>query len=336
MSVDDRTDATGVEPLRGGARGLAIALGFPDARMPRTVFYDGLCESIRRVAVACGDADAADVIFPVEDTSSELNWPAYRRPDLAFVRGSIDDKAAHDLTYSEYVTALAASPKPVCVVNMHPRRHLAQILAAESKIIIADINLLHWERSLNPRTISMPALPITVGTFEGGAKSIAAGFRGVNSHPVREALAHLHDGTAIVCQFVAPENHFGKIDARNGQVDPQYAELLRRSLFAFVPRGDAEFSYRLLEVMSFGCIPIVLADGLVLPFDRTIDWHDCAFHVPEKDVGQIPALLGAIPHERIRAMQTAVVAAYTAHLADLDRIARTLLGELSAVLQCVP
>jgi hypothetical protein len=321
--------------MSGGARGLAVGLGFPDARMPRTIFYDRLCESIRRVAGAFGDAGTADVIFPIEDTSSELNWPAYRRPDLAFVRGSIDNKAADDRTYGQYIKALASSPTPVCLVNMHPRRRLPQVLAGESKLIIADINLLHWERSLNPRTISMPALPITVGTFDGGAKSIAASFRGVNSHPVREALAQLHDGTAIVCQLVAPDNHFGKIDARSGQVDAQYAELLQRSLFAFVPRGDAEFSYRLLEVMSFGCIPIVLADGLVLPFDRTIDWHDCAFHVPEKDAGQIPALLAAIPHDRIRAMQTAVIAAYTAHLADFDRIARTLIAELSAVLQRV-
>ena len=32
-------------------------------------------------------------------------------------------------------------------------------------------------------------------------------------------------------------------------------------MFAFVPRGDALFSYRLLEVMARGAIPVILSDG---------------------------------------------------------------------------
>ena len=51
------------------------------------------------------------------------------------------------------------------------------------------------------------------------------------------------------------------------------AGLLSRAKFGFVPRGDAIFSYRLLETMSFGVIPVIIADGWALPFgEHLLDW----------------------------------------------------------------
>jgi len=130
-------------------------------------------------------------------------------------------------------------------------------------------------------------------------KRLLASFRGVKSHPTRGLVAQLHDGSSIVCEIVEPANHFGKLDAVNKLVDTAYVDLLNKSIFAFVPRGDAEFSYRLLEVMSFGCIPIILSDGLVLPFDRTISWPEVSLHVPERDTLHIPAILSNIPPARV-------------------------------------
>jgi hypothetical protein len=68
---------------------------------------------------------------------------------------------------------------------------------------------------------------------------------------------------------------------REGPDQPAYQALLQQPIFAFVPRGDCLFSYRFLEVISFGCIPIVLADGWILPFDRIIRWDGQALHLPE-------------------------------------------------------
>jgi hypothetical protein len=85
--------------------------------------------------------------------------------------------------------------------------------------------------------------------------------------------------------------------------------------------------------MSFGCIPIVLSDGLVLPFDRSIDWPEISFNVPEKDVGRIPTILETLPHRRIDAMQTAVNRTYAQYLSGFEPIVRTLVSELEMIVR---
>ena len=153
--------------------------------------------------------------------------------------------------------------------------------------------------------------------------------RRVDSHPCRRALARLHNGNTIIAELVDPTNHSGQIDADKGDVDPAYAALMEASIFAFVPRGDAEFSYRLLEAMSFGCIPIILSDGLVLPFDRLISWADISLHMPESRLSDIPAFLAQISPERIAAMQTGVQRVYQQHFVDIQQIAAAPIEEVT-------
>ena len=153
--------------------------------------------------------------------------------------------------------------------------------------------------------------------------------RRVNSHPCRRALASLHNGKTIIAELVDRTNHSGKIDADKGDVDPAYVALMEASIFAFVPRGDAEFSYRLLEAMSFGCIPIILSDGLVLPFDRLISWADISLHMPESRLSEIPAFLAQVSPERIAEMQAGVQRVYQQHFVDIQQIAAALIDEVT-------
>jgi hypothetical protein len=52
-----------------------------------------------------------------------------------------------------------------------------------------------------------------------------------------------------------------------------------------VPRGDNLFSVRFSEILSAGCIPIIYADGWVLPYTRAvIDWNDAALIIPQGNV----------------------------------------------------
>ena len=63
---------------------------------------------------------------------------------------------------------------------------------------------------------------------------------------------HLHEGTSI-----------------------KYAQNMRRSVFCLCPRGFAVWSPRVYESVLSGCIPVIMADGMHLPFSFTgsgIDW----------------------------------------------------------------
>ena len=75
-------------------------------------------------------------------------------------------------------------------------------------------------------------------------------------------------------------------------------------MFALVPRGDNRWSYRFSETLAACTIPVVIADGLSLPFEELIDWSTAAVFVPEKEVHRILDFLPPVSEQR--AMMQAV------------------------------
>jgi hypothetical protein len=83
-------------------------------------------------------------------------------------------------------------------------------------------------------------------------------------------------------------------------------------------RGEAHFSYRLLEVMSFGCVPVVLSDGWVLPFDRLIEWDTCALIVTADAIPDLPDVLRALEREDLLRMRAKAREIYATWFVTLD------------------
>ncbi|XP_042512868.1 probable beta-1,4-xylosyltransferase IRX10L [Macadamia integrifolia] len=78
-----------------------------------------------------------------------------------------------------------------------------------------------------------------------------------------------------------------------------YYEDLQRSVFCLCPLGWAPWSPRLVEASIFGCIPVIIADGIVLPFSDTIPWKEIGVFVAEEDVYKLDTILTSIPEEVI-------------------------------------
>ncbi len=322
---------------------ISVGLILEDGAAPRTVYYDELVKAMRRNPRF--RRSGARLVVPAEDTAQETNWPRYGDRPSAYLRGS-----SHDLSeggeFSRYLNDIAAyaaahADQSLLVVNMHPFVRLPMFFRALPNVIVADGCLAGYERSFNQRTVSLPALPMVrpaIGVADAevaaaGGRSILASFQGADSHPVRRVLAQLSSRPRFVVRLVDPlERHVGRIDALAGKTDPEYEELLDRSIFAFVPRGDALFSYRLLEIMARGAIPIVLSDGWVLPFDRLIDWESAALRFHHDAVLQIPPLLEALAPEEIAGLQAGVRLVYTEHLSNLDRIVEAMFAEAELIL----
>ena len=310
------------------APGLRVSFDLPDADMPRTVYWERFSCALRENWRYVDDPARADLLFPAEDVAMETNWPRYGRAESAMVRGRIDRQKIQD-----YLNRFLSRGGPRCLVNMHPFIRAPQIIADLKTVFTADICLPAWERSLNPRTISMPALPISVGGGEDCAdRPVLASFRGALSHPCRRNLAKLHDGVAFHCEIVDPRaNHAGRIDATNNMADLDYVALMKKSVFALVPRGDCLFSYRLLEAISYGCVPVILADGWVLPFDRSIDWPSMSVTIPESEIPSLPQRLQRFGPKRLADMQMSLRRIWHSRLRTLEVIVETLLAELEMV-----
>jgi len=75
---------------------------------------------------------------------------------------------------------------------------------------------------------------------------------------------------------------------------PDYWELLD-SAFVLQPHGHGRWSYRLSETVRFCSIPVLMADGLTLPFEELIDWSDLVVVLPEALAKNPEELLASLP-----------------------------------------
>lgn len=297
--------------------------------MPLTRWYQLFSEAVRRHPDFIDHPTHDDLAIPEEDTSVECLWPRYYTPGEEFIRGTYDLD-----THGKYLSALALADAPLCIVNMRTGARLHEFMARNPHIIVADITLSADERAINPRSISMPALPLTIGQPGMAPHTKLATFRGYNSHPVRVAMMALNEHPGFVCELVGA-NHYGQLDAERNKADAAYVALMAESEFALVPRGDTYYSYRLLEALSFGCIPVVLSDGWVLPFDRLVPWDDFILHVPEAEVMTLPQRLAALSEPQRNAMRAAGAEAYATYFSGFDGIVAGLLREAAIILNRV-
>lgn len=78
-----------------------------------------------------------------------------------------------------------------------------------------------------------------------------------------------------------------------------YYEDMQRAIFCLCPLGWAPWSPRLVEAVVFGCIPVIIADDIVLPFADAIPWDQISVFVPEADVPRLDSILASVPPEDV-------------------------------------
>ena len=83
------------------------------------------------------------------------------------------------------------------------------------------------------------------------------------------------------------------------------------------------YSYRFLEVLSAGAVPVIFSDNWVLPFYEVVDYSKFAIVVREKDWRGIVSRLRAIPADRVCAMRREAQRVFRTHFDTFDGIAET-------------
>ncbi len=79
----------------------------------------------------------------------------------------------------------------------------------------------------------------------------------------------------------------------NSSVVEQYVQDLTSSRFCLVARGITLWTRRLFEAILGGCIPVLVNDDLVLPFEQQLDYLDFVVRIPEAESKTLlPTLVG--------------------------------------------
>lgn len=80
-----------------------------------------------------------------------------------------------------------------------------------------------------------------------------------------------HQGKEARKQLLALAKKYPEI-AADCERTPKYFELMGNSQFCFSPRGQSSWTLRFYESFFAGCIPVILADSIELPFADVLDY----------------------------------------------------------------
>ena len=82
-----------------------------------------------------------------------------------------------------------------------------------------------------------------------------------------------------------------------------YQSEIARAKFCLCPLGWAPWSPRLVESVALGCVPVIIADGILLPFPDAVPWADISLTVAEADVDKLGGVLEHVAATNLTAMQ---------------------------------
>ncbi|BBN12147.1 protein MpGT47.14 [Marchantia polymorpha subsp. ruderalis] len=105
---------------------------------------------------------------------------------------------------------------------------------------------------------------------------------------------------------------------------------LMNSTFGLVPAGIQPASYRFIEVLSAGSVPVLIADNYVKPFDTLIHWHKCLIQFPTTEMHRIVGSLRAIPREHVAIRQQNCLTIYQEFLKDDSTLMKSSIRALKA------
>jgi hypothetical protein len=80
-----------------------------------------------------------------------------------------------------------------------------------------------------------------------------------------------------------------------------YKTILINSTYGLVLHGDGRWSHRLIETFGSGAIPVIISDGLTLPFSQLIDYKNACIILEERiiyEANHIDALINLLPKDK--------------------------------------
>lgn len=146
----------------------------------------------------------------------------------------------------------------------------------------------------------------------------------------RNSLFHLHNRRDIVLVTTCKHGKSwrdlqdGRCDEDNREYDRyDYETLLQNSTFCLVPRGRRLGSFRFLEALQAGCIPILLSNSWVLPFQSKIDWRQAAVWADERLLLQVVDVARSISPTQILALRQQTQVLWERYFSSIEKIVFT-------------
>jgi hypothetical protein len=161
--------------------------------------------------------------------------------------------------------------------------------------------------------------------IDGSKRSILVHFRGTIEWYHSNAIPELYVPKGASTQYSRGVRQFLLQEFKDDdQVkffvggSDSYIDEVKDSVFCLCPRGFAPWSRRLYDSILLGCIPVIIADYIELPFEDLIDYRKFTVKISEENVVFVKQILLTIPPEEIRKKQEYMKTIYHHFLFNLQ------------------
>lgn len=105
----------------------------------------------------------------------------------------------------------------------------------------------------------------------------------------------------------------------------KYPDILKEGLFCLILRSARLTQAILMDVIASQCIPVVISDSVVMPFNSHIDWHRIAMFIPESNLKNLVKIIYAVSDERRGELYWQLRWVFERYFSSIERITLTTL-----------
>lgn len=104
-----------------------------------------------------------------------------------------------------------------------------------------------------------------------------------------------------------------------------YPDILKEGMFCLVVRSARLTQAVLMDVLASQCIPIVIANSVIMPFNSHVDWNKLSMFVPEDNIKNLLKIVHSVSNERRGELYWQLRWAYDRYFASIEKITLTTL-----------
>ncbi|KAJ0183484.1 hypothetical protein K1T71_001460 [Dendrolimus kikuchii] len=105
----------------------------------------------------------------------------------------------------------------------------------------------------------------------------------------------------------------------------RYPDILKEGLFCLVLRSARLTQAILMDIIASQCIPVVISDSVVMPFNSHLDWHRIAMFIPESNIKSLVKIIYAVSDERRGELYWQSRWVFERYFASIEKITLTTL-----------
>ncbi|CAG9787642.1 unnamed protein product [Diatraea saccharalis] len=104
-----------------------------------------------------------------------------------------------------------------------------------------------------------------------------------------------------------------------------YPEILKEGMFCLVIRSARLTQAVLMDILASQCIPIVVADSVVMPFNSHVDWNKLSLSLPEDNLKNLLKIVHSVSNERRGELYWQLRWVYDRYFSSIEKITLTTL-----------